>query len=264
MSAPVDAPARAPLGRPSSRTRPPLLAIFLYTLRSCIPPRRWAAVIAACAGTVLFGLLARATFRNEASGFANVASEGIFGLMMPIATLIIGDAVLGAEVRAGTFHFSWRSPVSTWQLVVGRWLGGSLVALVTIVPATALSALVAGVPDAAGPALAASAVGSVAYVAIFVAIGCISRRTAVWALAFVFLIERLLGTALTGIAQLSPTWESRAIFVGLVDFDVPDRLIREGIPQGTGAIVRLLVVSVVALVVATWRMGHLRLGGASD
>ena len=85
-----------------------------------------------------------------------------------------------------------------------------------------------------------------------------------WALAFVFLIERLLGTALTGIAQLSPTWESRAIFVGLVDFDVPDRLIREGIPQGTGAIVRLLVVSVVALAVATWRMGHLRLGGASD
>ena len=184
--------------------------------------------------------------------------------MIPIATLIIGDAVLGAEVRAGTFHFTWRSPVPTWQLVVGRWLGGSLVALVTIVPATVLSALVAGVPEAAGPALVASVAGSVSYIAIFVAIGCISRRTAVWALAFVFLVERLLGTALTGIAQLSPTWESRAIFVGLVDFDVPNRLIREGIPQGTGAIVRLLLVSVVALAVATWRMGHLRLGGASD
>ena len=240
------------------------MAIFLYTLRSCIPPRRWAAVLAACAGAVLFGLLSPAVYRNEASGFANVASEGIFGLMIPIATLIIGDAVLGAEVRSGTFHFSWRSPVPTWQLVVGRWSGGSLVALVTIVPATVLSALVAGVPEAAGPALAASAVGSVSYVAIFVAIGCISRRTAVWALAFVFLVERLLGTALTGIAQLSPTWESRAIFVGLVDFEVPNRLIREGIPQGAGAIVRLLIVSAVALAVATWRMGHLRLGGASD
>ena len=45
---------------------------------------------------------------------------------------------------------------------------------------------------------------------VFIAIGCITRRTAVWSLAFVFLVERLLGAALTGIAQLSPTWESRA------------------------------------------------------
>ena len=56
-----------------------------------------------------------------------------------------------------------------------------------------------------------------AYVAIFIAIGCLTRRTAVWSLAFVFLVERLLGAALTGIAQLSPTWESRAIFLGYLD-----------------------------------------------
>jgi hypothetical protein len=82
-------------------------------------------------------------------------------------------------------------------------------------------------------------------------------------LAFVFLIERLLGGALTGIAQLSPTWESRAIFVGYLD-NPPSRLIREGIPQGPDAIVRLLIVTIVALAVANWRMGHLRLSGASD
>ena len=70
---------------------------------------------------------------------------------------------------------------------------------------------------ARGPAFVAAAVGSVAYVAVFIAIGCLTRRTAVWSLAFVFLVERLLGAALTGIAQLSPTWESRAIFVGLLD-----------------------------------------------
>ena len=69
-------------------------------------------------------------------------------------------------------------------------------------------------------------------------IGCLTRRTAVWSLAFVFLIERLLGAALTGIAQLSPTWESRAIFVGYLD-DPPSRLVRDGIPQGGDAVVRL-------------------------
>ena len=102
-----------------------------------------------------------------------------------------------------------------------------------------------------------------AYVAVFVAIGCITRRAAVWSLAFVFLVERLLGAALTGIAQLSPTWESRAIFVGLID-DPPSRLVRDGIPQGGDAVVRLVIVTVVALVVANWRMRHMRLSGASD
>lgn len=247
--------------RPRSR----FVAIFLYTLQSCVPPKRWAAVLLPCAGALLFGLLARAVdnFPTTDRAFANVAAEGIFSLVMPIAALVIGDSVLGAEVRAGSFHFTWLSPTPIWQIILGRWMGGSLVALVTIAPASALAAVVAGSPSSAGPAFIAAAVGSVSYVALFITIGCVTRRTAVWSLAVVFLIERLLGAALTGIAQLSPTWESRAIFVGLLD-DPPDRLIRSGIPQGGDAVVRLVIVSAVALLIANWRMAHMRMSGASD
>jgi hypothetical protein len=233
----------------TERTRPPwsrLVALFVYTLRSCIPPKRWAAILLPCAGALVFGLLAHTVSDSAERAFANVAAEGIFGPVMPIAALVIGDAVLGAEVRAGTFHFTWQSPTPIWQIVLGRWAGGSLVALVTIAPACALAAVVAGTPRSAGPAFLAAAVGSVAYVAIFIAIGCLTRRTAVWSLAFVFLVERLLGGALSGIAQLSPTWESRAIFVGYLG-DAPRRLIRHGIPQGGGAVVRLLIVTIVLL-----------------
>ncbi len=246
--------------RPRSR----LLAILVYTLRSCLPPRRWAAVLAACAGALLFGLLARAVDASTADrAFANVAAEGILGLVVPIAALVIGDAVLGAEIRGGTFLFTWMTPTPVWQIVAGRWIGGTLVALVTIAPACALAAVIAGSSGSVGPILVASAVEALAYVALFIAVGCLTRRTAVWSLAIVFLVERLLGAALTGIAQLSPTWESRAIFVGLID-DPPRRLVREGIPEGGGAVVRLLIVSAVALAVAVWRMRHLRLTGAAD
>jgi ABC-type transport system involved in multi-copper enzyme maturation permease subunit len=247
------------------RPRSQFVAILVYTLQSCVPPRRWAALMLPCVGALLFGLLARAVdnFPTTDRAFANVAAEGIFSLLIPIAALVVGDAVLGAEVRSGTFHFTWLSPVPIWQIVVGRWLGGSFVALVTIAPATALAALVAGAPSTAGAAFVGAAVGSVAYVALFIAIGCITRRTAVWSLALVFLVERLLGAALTGIAQLSPTWESRAIFVGYLD-DPPSRLIRAGIPQGDAAVVRLVIVTVVALVIANWRMAHMRMSGASD
>jgi ABC-type transport system involved in multi-copper enzyme maturation permease subunit len=258
----------AVLGTPpvhARRRRSRFVAIVLYTLQSCIPPKRWFAVLLPCVGAVLFGLLALGVEigRTPERTFANVAADGIFSLMMPIAALIIGDSVLGAEVRAGTFHFTWLSPVPTWQIVLGRWFGGSLVALATIGPAAALAAVVADASSTAGAAYVAATVGAVSYVALFIAIGCITRRTAVWSLAIVFLIERLLGAALSGIAQISPTWESRAIFVGLID-DPPDRLIRNGIPEGGAAITRLIIVTIVSLVVAHWRMRRMRLSGASD
>jgi hypothetical protein len=235
-------------GRPPRR----FAAIVSYTLRSCLPPKRRAAMLLPCIGALLFGLLAHAVDDTAVRAFANVAAEGIFGLLMPIAALVVGDAVLGAEVRAGTFHFTWLSPAPTWQIVLGRWLGGSAVVLLTIAPASALAAVVAGAPRAA-----------VTYVAVFIAVACITRRTAVWSLAIVFLVERLLGAALSGIAQLSPTWQSRAVFVGYLD-DAPNRLVRDGIPHGGSAIVRLAAITIVALLVATWRMDRMRLSGAAD
>ena len=142
------------------RQRSRFAAILVYTLQSCIPPRRWVALLLPCAGALLFGLLAHAVNGSAEHAFANVAAEGIFALVMPIAALVIGDSVLGAEVRAGTFHFTWLSPAATWQIVLGRWLGGSLVAVVTIAPASALAAVIAGAPTSAGPAFVAAAVGS--------------------------------------------------------------------------------------------------------
>jgi ABC-2 type transport system permease protein len=278
----VTQPSTAP------RRRSRFIVIVVYTFRSCFPRKRWAAILVPCGGALLFGLLAHAVHepaqqaftivtsnpittvpsdlivRNPAQrAFATVAADGIFGLVLPIAALVIGDSVLGAEVRAGTFHFTWLTPTPTWEVVLGRWTAGSIVALVTIAPACALAAIVAGTPESAVAAFVAAAVGSAAYIAVFVAIAVLTRRTAVWSLTFAFLVERLLGTALTGIAQLSPTWESRAIFLGLTN-DVPSHIVRKGIPQGGAAVVRLAIVTIVVLLVAIWRMSHMRMAGASD
>jgi ABC-type transport system involved in multi-copper enzyme maturation permease subunit len=246
-----------------TRPRSRFLAILGYTFRSCLPPKRLAAVALPCLGIVLFGLLARAIDDTALRAYANVAAEAILGLLMPIAALIIGDSVLGAEVRAGTFHFTWLSPAPVWQIVLGRWLGGAVVVLCSVAPASAVSAIVAGVPESAWPAFLAAAAGGIAYVGLFIALACVTKRTAVWALAIVFLVERLLGAALSGIAQLSPTWEARAIYVGLAD-DVPQRLEREGIPTGTAAVVRLAIITAVALLIAIRRMPKMHLASASD
>ena len=239
-----------------------LTPVVSYAVRACLPARRWTGLLVVFGACVAFGLLAHVPDTGRDAAFARVASAGLFGLVLPLGTLVIGDGVLGADIRRGTFVYSWLSPVSMTTLTVGRWLGGSGTAVATMAPAFALSALVAGSPDAAAPAALGAAIGAVAYVALFVAIGAATRRSTLVALLWVFLFERLLGTALTGIAQLSPTWESRAVFTGLAD--VPADLVRRGIPEGWSAVGRLGIITVVALAVATWRLGRLRLTGPAD
>jgi ABC-type transport system involved in multi-copper enzyme maturation permease subunit len=244
------------------RTGPALVALFRYSLRTSLSPKRRSMLLGPCVATVLFGMIATTFDGDPARDFARIAAIALFGLVLPVTALVVGDAVLGTELRRGAFTFTWMSPVPTWQIVLARWASGTLVAGGSLALSFAIAALVAGTPDSAAPAAIAVAFGAASYVAIFMAIGCIAQRAAVWSLAFVFLVERLLGSALSGIAQLSPTWESRAAFVGMAD--VQRSLERHGIPHGTGALIRLSVITLVALVVAVRQLPRMKMAGSTD
>jgi ABC-2 type transport system permease protein len=191
-----------------------------------------------------------------------VANGGLFGVVLPVGCLVIGDAVLGSEVRSGTLHFTWLSPASFASIVAGRWLAGLAVAGVGLVLPFGLAALVAGVPGAVVPLALSAAVGSAAYIAVFVMLGALTRRAVVWSLGFVVMIERLLGTALSGLAQWCPGWEARAVYAKFGP-GAADTLHRSGVPEGSSAVTRLLIIAAVALIVAALRLGHLRLSGPS-
>jgi hypothetical protein len=242
----------------------PMVAVVGYTLRACLPAKRWWGVLLPCLGAILFGWLTTVADTTTQRAFAFVGEQGLFGLILPLTCLVIGDAVLGADLRAGTFAFTWLSPVRFPTIILGRWLGGWLVALVTLVPALVLATLVAGVPEGAGPMAIAAIFGSGAYIALFVMLGVLARRSAVWSLAVVFLGERLLGGVLSGIAQISPMWESQQVYAGLADDAGGWRLLRDGTPNGWEAVVRLTLILVVTLAVATWRLAHLAPTGGDE
>ena len=240
----------------------PFAACVAYAVRVCVPPKRWALLALPLVASVLFGLLARVVDEaTRAEGLATVG-EGLFGLVLPFACLVVGDAVLGAEVRSGAFALTWLSPTAFSTIVLARWLAGWAIAAVSLAPAMVGAAVAAGVPEAAAPLVLATVAAAGAYVAVFVLIGATVRRAALWSLALVLLIERLIGTALAGIAQLSPQWLARTAY-GDLGPDADD-LLRSGVPSGAGALVRLVLVGGVALVGATWRVRHLRLVGAAD
>jgi ABC-type transport system involved in multi-copper enzyme maturation permease subunit len=234
----------------------PFVAVVGYTLRACLPARRWFGVLVPCAAALLFGALTGQFDPPRTRAFADIAEQGLFGLILPLTCLVIGDAVLGADVRAGTFQLTWLSPVRFWVIAVGRWLGGWIVALVTLVPALALSTTVGGVSEAAGPMAIAAAAGSAAYIALFLMLGVVVKRSAVWALAVVLIGERLLGAQLSGVGQLSPMWEADQTFAGL--WSAGDRMLRDGIPDGWAGVIRLAIITAVCLAIATWRLAHMR------
>jgi ABC-type transport system involved in multi-copper enzyme maturation permease subunit len=235
-------------------------AIVTYTWRACLPLRRLIGLGLLVVAAVLFGLVGRAVEDAPPGAFATVANSGLFGLVLPLAGLVVGDAVLGAEVRKGTFHFTWLSPVPRWRIAVGRWIAGTAVIAVTVGPAFLLAGLIAGTGRGGWAAAAGAALGGSAYVAMLMAVGATFRRAAAVSLALVFLGERLLGTVLSGIAQWSPQWEAAAVFTGWSD-GVSSR---DGIPTGTGAVVRLVVITAIGLGLTTWRLRKLKLAGPGD
>jgi hypothetical protein len=110
----------------------------------------------------------------------------------------------------------------------------------------------------------ATVAGSAAYLGLFLMLGVVTRRSAVWALAVVFLGERLLGGVLSGVAQLSPMWEAQQVYAGLARDNGGWRLLRDGTPNGWGAVVRLALIALVTLAVATWRLGHIKPTGGDE
>jgi ABC-type transport system involved in cytochrome c biogenesis permease component len=248
--------------RSRGRLPSPFLACLVYAVRVCVPPKRWLLLGLPVIGAVLFGLLARVVDDpTPESSFAAIG-EGLFGLVLPFACLIVGDAVLGAEVRSGAFALTWLSPTPFATIVVARWLAGWIIAAVALAPAMALAAVAAGVPNAIAPIVVATVAAAGAYIALFVLIGASVQRAALWSLAIVLLGERLLGEALAGIAQLSPQWLARTAYADLG----PDaeQLLRSGVPSGAGALLRLAIVTAVCLALSIRRIRRPRLVGAPD
>jgi len=240
----------------------PFVAAFVYALRICVPPKRAALLALPCAAALLLGLLARAVDEPTPADRFTTISGALFGLILPLACLVVGDAVLGAEVRAGTFGLTWLSPVRFSTIVLARWSAGWLVAAGALVPALALSAVIAGVPQAVATIALATVAGTAAYLALFVFIGATFRRAAWWSLAFVLLGERLLGGVLTGIAQLSPQWLTTMVYAGLGPH--ADELERAGMPTGSAAVGRLALLTVVFVLLAVRQIRRLRLAGVGE
>ncbi|MGR6322032.1 ABC transporter permease [Micromonospora soli] len=159
-------------------------------------------------------------------------------VVLPVVALIVGTGVLGAEIDDGTVVHILTKPLPRWQIVLPKLAVATGVTAVTV----AVPLYVAGVlADSVrlGLALAAaSALGALAYSALFLALSLLTRRPVLLGLVYVLIWEGLLGRFVDGTKVLSiQQW-----VIALADRMAPTDLLATTVSVPVAAVLTGLVV----------------------
>jgi ABC-2 type transport system permease protein len=182
-----------------------------YTFRQILARRRALALAAFALLPSLIALVHRANpeeaGRSTAAFVATLASTLIVSVILPLAALVVGTGVFGAEIEDGTALYVLAKPMARWRIVLVRVLCAGLATAALASASVLLAGTVAGGGAEARRATfafaAAVAVGALVYCAVFVMLSLATRRALVAGLAYVVLWEGALSAALRGLRFLS-------------------------------------------------------------
>ncbi len=180
-----------------------------------------------------------------------IASVGL-GLVLPVVSLVFAGAAIGDLRDDKTLVYLWLRPMDRWPIVLGAALAAAtLVAPITIVPIVAAAILTGAGNGIVAGTLVATVVGLIAYVGVFTLFGVWLKRFIVWGLAYILIWEGFVAQAGAGVARIALRKYTRSILVDRTgaDLDLADFSLAT-------AVIVPLVVAVVALVIASWRLSN--------
>ena len=183
--------------------------------------------------------------------------ELIVPTLLPIVVLLPATAAFGNELEDGTLPYLLMKPVSRLRLVLGKYVAVLLVTIPALLIGLAISTLIASRgPDAGdlGRVLIAMAGASAAAVAllgaVFLLVSLIIPRALLAGMIYIFAWESLLGRFLPGVQAISSREHALRVFDGILDSDFA---------TASNAALTMLVVAVVCLLLAVWRLRSIQL-----
>ncbi len=252
---PGDADARLAGRTPGRSVRTPgaFLALYRLVLRHQITRGRLAlfAVIGALSVTLGWVIGRSSTDRTQdATDFVSLFG---LGLIVPVVALVLGSAALGNWVDDETLVYVWLRPVKRWVVAVAATLAAATVAVPVIVGSMGVLAALASGGDGGviTGAVVGTALGGLAYVAIFVTAGLLIRRALLWGLVYVFIWEFFVARAGAGAARLSINSYASSILAELSGIEI--RLADRGL---TTSYIVLAAATAVGLLLTTWRLSR--------
>lgn len=233
------------------------------TFRQLLGRRRLLLLLLLAAVLVLVAVIYRLAdpSGNEDRFTAQLLANFGVGTLLPLVTLIIGTAALGAEIDDGTAVYLLSKPISRATIVLTKvFVAWAVSALLACVPML-LAGLIAAGGLGNGLVIAfvvATAVGALAYTALFLALSLVTGRALVIGLAYVLIWEGFLAGLFSG----TRTFSVRQHILALADAltDAPATVLDANLEPAAALIVGGLIVAA-SVVLAIRRLSAFEIRG---
>lgn len=134
---------------------------------------------------------------------ATLLTEAAFLVAVPVVSLVYAGASLGDLREDGSLVYVWLRPVRRLDLAAAATSASAQIAVPLNVAIVGLVTLVGGEPELLLGAVVAAVLGTMAYVAVFVALGLRTTRSLLWGLGYILLLEGFLARFSDQLAAVS-------------------------------------------------------------
>ncbi|MBO0867365.1 MAG: ABC transporter permease [Micromonosporaceae bacterium] len=188
------------------------LTVARITARALLGRRRFLLLVPLPILVIGLTILAKAVAPDSADqwGLAIINGLGIH-VLLPIVALIVGTAVLGAEIDDGTIVHILAKPLHRREIILAKLAVAVAVTVVVSAVPMFIAGAVAVSPRYGLGLVVGCVIGSLAYCSFFVLLSLLTRRPVLLGLLYVLLWESLLTNLLSSTRVLSVAHYSIAV-----------------------------------------------------
>jgi ABC-2 type transport system permease protein len=228
------------------------------TLRGLLGRRRALLLIALPAVLLTLAGVVRWVSGPDAGLAAPVLGDFGLGTIVPLLALIAGTGAIAPEIDDGSIVYLLSKPLNRFTIVLSKYVVAvGIVLTFAAAPTLAAGLILTGTRGRLAVAYAAAAaVATLAYCALFLLLGVVSRNAVVIGLLYALIWESLVGGLVPGARALSV--QQWATAVGERVGAARDWPVEAAVSLTTG-VTMLAVVTLGATALAGWRLRSLRL-----
>jgi len=221
--------------------------IYRHILRKLLRLRRLVGLGAVSAVPALLLLvIERRDFGSAKAAYQELTAQLFLAVVIPLVTLLLASAALGDERRNKTMPYLYLKPVRR-SVIVGAataaaFSAAMVVGLIGWAAGWVVSSLQTGSWALAVPVLAALAINAALYSAVFLPLGYLSRWSVLIGLAYIFVWEAALASAIDALGSSSLLRIGMSAYAALTDLSRDALEILGSVTPGVGGAVAKTVV----------------------
>jgi ABC-2 type transport system permease protein len=241
--------------------------IFFLSIRQFVGGKAVRAVFALGMVPALFALIYRVDpdIARPRRFLDDIITDVMLPSILPLAALILATGAFGDEIEDRTLPYLVLKPITRFRIVLEKMLASAVVSIPIIGIGGVVSWFLVFTDtggdhmDMLWAILAATAVGVLLYSAVFQLISLLIRRAILASIIYSLVWESVLGRFIPGLRYVSIRHVVTSVYTSTIESLEPSGRLDAGLGIDSafgvrGAIIGAVVVSVIAILLSTWRL----------